>query len=433
MNERNFSIQVLLNVEQGGYSSELLSKIPKNLNSQLIRQIVLGVIENDIFLEMAISGELDKPDKTLPQEVLTILKVGVYQKFFMNSIPDYAIVSESLNSCEYFKVTQYKGLVNSILRNIDNSSIEEKISNMPSVNDRLKAKYSVGYEFYDFLIENYKIKTIRKILNSFSEVPDLVIRINDLKTTKDELKQEFGKLGIEFEEHPFLENAFIKVRASNLFETDIFKKGFFTVQGGASILASTVLNPEKNSKILDICAAPGGKTCHLSELVSNTGEILANDLHGNKIEKIKENVKRLGCKNIKYSNFDGTSFQKDLVNSFDYILLDAPCSGSGIVSRNPEIKLRRTKDEIEKLIITQREIMDNCLKYLKVGGFLVYSTCSIFKQENEMQREYFLDRYENIKPIEFNYRDNNISYLSLMPYEKGTDGFFISKFQKTSS
>ena len=171
----------------------------------------------------------------------------------------------------------------------------------------------------------------------------------------------------------------------------------------------------------------------MSELVSNTGEILANDLHGNKIEKIKENVKRLGCKNIKYSNFDGTSFQKDLVNSFDYILLDAPCSGSGIVSRNPEIKLRRTKDEIEKLIITQREIMDNCLKYLKVGGFLVYSTCSIFKQENEMQREYFLDRYENIKPIEFNYRDNNISYLSLMPYEKGTDGFFISKFQKTSS
>lgn len=433
MNERNFSIQVLLNVKQGGYSSELLSKIPKNLNSQLIRQLVLGVIENDIFLEMAISGELDKPDKILPQEVLTILKVGVYQKFFMNSIPDYAIVSESLNSCEYFKVTQYKGLVNSILRNIKNSTIEEKISNMPSVNDRLKARYSVGDKFYDFLIENYKIKTIRKILNSFSEVPELVIRINNLKTTKDELKHEFGKLGIEFEEHPFLENAFIIVRASNLFETDIFKNGFFTIQGGASILASTVLNPEKNSKILDICAAPGGKTCHLSELVSNTGEILANDLHGHKIEKIKENVKRLGCKNIKYSNFDGTSFQKDLVNSFDYILLDAPCSGSGIVSRNPEIKLRRTKDEIEKLIITQREIMDNCLKYLKVGGFLVYSTCSIFKQENEMQREYFLDRYENIKPIEFNYRDNNISYLSLMPYEKGTDGFFISKFQKTSS
>lgn len=433
MNERNFSIQVLLNVEQGGYSSELLSKIPKNLNSQLIRQLVLGVIENDIFLEMAISGELDKPDKTLPQEVLTILKVGVYQKFFMNSIPDYAIVSESLNSCEYFKVTQYKGLVNSILRNIDNATIEEKISNMPSVNDRLKARYSVSDEFYDFLIKNYKIKTIRKILNSFSEVPELVIRINNLKTTKDELKHEFEKLDIEFEEHPFLENAFIIIRASNLFETDIFKKGYFTVQGGASILASTVLNPEKNSKILDICAAPGGKTCHLSELVSNTGEILANDLHGHKIEKIKENAKRLGCKNIKYSNFDGTSFKKDLLNSFDYILLDAPCSGSGIVSRNPEIKLRRTKDEIEKLIITQREIMDNCLKYLKVGGFLVYSTCSIFKQENEMQREYFLDRYENIKPIEFNYRDNNISYLSLMPYEKGTDGFFISKFQKTSS
>lgn len=433
MNERNFSIQVLLNVKQGGYSSELLSKIPKNLNSQLIRQLVLGVIENDIFLEMAISGELDKPDKTLPQEVLNIFKVGVYQKFFMNSIPDYAIVNESLNSCEYFKVTQYKGLVNSILRNIKNSTIEEKISNMPSVNDRLKAKYSVGDEFYDFLIENYKIKTIRKILNSYVEVPDLVIRVNNLKTSTKELKYELDNLNIEYEEHPFLENAFIIIRASNLFETDIFKKGYFTVQGGASILASTVLNPEKNSKILDICAAPGGKTCHLAEIVSNTGEILANDLHEQKIEKIKENAIRLGSKNIKYSNFDGTSFQKDLVSLFDYILLDVPCSGSGIVSRNPEIKLRRTKKEIGELVTTQREIMDNCLKYLKVGGFLVYSTCSIFKQENEMQREYFLDRYENIKPVEFSYRDNNISYLSLMPYEKGADGFFISKFQKTSS
>lgn len=433
MNERNFSIQVLLNVEQGGYSSELLAKIPKNLNSQLIRQLVLGVIENNIFLEMAVVEELDKPDKTLPQEVLTILKVGVYQKFFMNSIPDYAIVNESLNSCEYFKVIQYKGLVNSILRNIDNSTIEKKISNMPSVNDRLKVKYSVGDDFYDFLIGNYKIKTIRKILNSFSEVPNLVLRINNLKITKSKLENEFKKLDIRFEEHPFLENALIIIKASNLFETDIFKNGYFTVQGGASILASKVLNPEKNSKILDICAAPGGKTCHLAELVSNTGEIFANDLHGHKIEKIKENAKRLGCKNIKYSNFDGTSFNRDLVNSFDYILLDAPCSGSGIVSRNPEIKLRRTKKEIEELVITQRKIMDNCLKYLKVGGFLVYSTCSIFKQENEMQREYFLDRYENIKPVEFSYRDNNISHLSLMPYEKGADGFFISKFQKTSS
>lgn len=433
MNERNFSIQVLLNVNCGGYSSELLAKTPSNLNSQLIRQIVLGVIENDIYLEMAVKEELDRPDKTLPQEVLAILKVGVYQKFFMNSIPDYAIVSESLKSCEYFGVENYKGLVNSILRKIDHSAIEKKISNMPSVNDRLKVKYSVGDNFYDFLIENYKIKTIRKILESYVKVPDLVVRINELKTSKDELKFQFDNLNIEFEEHPFLKNALIINRASNLFETDVFKNGYFTVQGGASILTSEILNPEKNSKILDICAAPGGKTCHLAEMVSNTGEILANDLHEHKIEKIKENANRLGCNNIKYSNFDAVLFKKELVDSFDYILLDAPCSSSGIVSRNPEIKIRRTKTEIGNLIITQREIMDNCLKYLKVGGYLVYSTCSIFKQENEMQREYFLDRYENLKPVDFNYRDNNMSHLSLMPYEKGTDGFFISKFQKTSN
>ena len=430
MNERNFAIKALVDVEQGGYSSELLSNISKSLNRQLIRQIVLGVTENDIFLKMAIKEELDRPEKNLPLKVSTILKVGVYQKFFMDSIPDYAIVSESLKSCEYFKVEDYKGLVNSVLRNIKRFKIEDKISKMPSVNDRLKMEYSVGDDFYDFLIKNYKVKTIRKILKSYKEIPEFVIRINKLKSNKKEVESSLKGLGIEFEEHPFLENALIINNPSGLFETDIFKNGYFTVQGGASILASMVLNPVKNSKILDICAAPGGKTCHLAEIVSNTGEILANDLHNHKIEKIKENSRRLGCKNIKYSNFDGTLFKEELVESFDYILLDAPCSGSGIVSRNPEIKFRKKKSEIENLVNTQRKIMDNCLKYLKSGGYLVYSTCSIFKQENEMQRKYFLDRYEELKPINFKYRDNEISYLSLMPYERGTDGFFIAKFQK---
>lgn len=160
---------------------------------------------------------------------------------------------------------------------------------------------------------------------------------------------------------------------------------------------------------------------------------MANDLYSHKIAKIQENAKRLGCTNIEYSNFDAKIFQKELINTFDYILLDAPCSGAGIVGKKPEIKIRRTTKEINTLIETQRSIMSNCIKYLKIGGYIIYSTCSIFKEENENQREYFLKNHKNIESSPFEYKNNSVSYLSLMPYEKGTDGFFISKYKKTSN
>ncbi|MDO5018290.1 MAG: 16S rRNA (cytosine(967)-C(5))-methyltransferase RsmB [Lagierella massiliensis] len=433
MNERNFAIETLIKVFRGGFASELLLEVNNNLNKQLIRQLVYGVIENNVFLEYTIRHSLLKPDKKLKEEVSTILKVGIYQKFFMNNIPDYAIVNESLKSCEYFHVSNMKGLVNSILRNIEKDEIDNSISKMPSVNDRLKTTYSVSEDFYDLLLKNYKIKTIRKILDSFLNPPEFIIRVNEIVTNIEILKQELMKLDIYFKDHPFLGNALIIDNPYNIFETEIFQKGFFTIQGGGSILSSISLNPKQDSNILDICAAPGGKTCHLCDLIENKGNILANDIHKNKLSKIKENASRLKCKNISYSSFDATVFQKDIVNSFDYILLDAPCSGSGVVSKNPEIKLRRNKEEIRKLIKTQRMIMENSIKYLKIGGHILYSTCSIFKEENEEQREYFLDRFNNIKTEEFEYRGKLVPYLSLMPYEEGTDGFFISKFKKISN
>ncbi|WP_300409760.1 16S rRNA (cytosine(967)-C(5))-methyltransferase RsmB [Lagierella sp.] len=432
MNERNFAVDVIVKIKNGGYSSELLEKTPEKLNLALVRQFVYGVVENEILLNWIIEKYLDNPSKKLPLVVNTILELGIYQKFYLDSIPPYAITNEALKSCEYFNMSRYKSLVNSILRNIDKVDVKAKISKIPSVNERLKLEYSVGDDFYSFLSRDYKVKTIRKILESYKNVPDFVIRINRLKSSADHLKSKIESLHYQVEEHDFLDNALIVKNPKGIFETDLFKDGLFTVQGGGSILASLVLGPKTDSNILDICAAPGGKTCHLSELTKNSGKILANDLYSHKMKKIRENAHRLGCTNIEYDNFDAKIFQRELVESFDYILLDAPCSGSGIVGKNPEIKIKRTATDIYSLIKTQRTIMENCIKYLKIGGYIVYSTCSIFKEENENQRDFFLENYKNIQGVNFEYRNNSIPYLSLMPYEKGTDGFFISKYKKLS-
>lgn len=154
-------------------------------------------------------------------------------------------------------------------------------------------------------------------------------------------------------------------------------------------MASLFLAPKENSKVLDICASPGGKTCHLAQIMNNSGEITANDLYTQRLELIKENVNRLGVTNVHIRNFDATVLNEKYLNYFDYILLDAPCSSTGIIRKKPEIKLKRTEDECLNLVKIQREIFQLALKYLKVGGFIVYSTCSILNMENEDNLKYF--------------------------------------------
>ena len=185
----------------------------------------------------------------------------------------------------------------------------------------------------------------------------------------------------------------------------------------------------ENSIILDVCAAPGSKSCNIQEITNNQSIIYCNDINQNKIDRIKENIEKCAVKNVQYLNFDATILQKDLINKFDRILVDAPCSATGVINKNPEIKLFRTKKDVENLVNTQRQILENCEKYLKKGGILVYSTCSLLKEENEENVEFIESRLHlNRKDIEF-YGDKNV-FIKLMPFQKGTQGFFISKFVK---
>lgn len=430
-NERVYSVIILDKVNNNsGYSNELINNINNDeLNRNFIREIVYGVLENKVLIDHILFSSLKSPRKKMNKKLIEIFNISIYQLLFMNKVPEYAVISEALNTADYFELEKYKGLLNAVLRNINTINIYEYLKDVKDKDKRIKLEFSVSDYFYEMLKKEYKFKTIKNILESYNAKSEFIIRINNIYSNIENVKKALDRNHIFYKNHPVLDNSLIIENPSSIFELEEFKNGYFTVQDGGSTLVAKILSPKKNSKVLDLCASPGSKTCYLSEIMDNSGEILANDIHKNKLNKIVENATRLGCNNIKTTNFDGTLENKEYFNTFDYILVDAPCSGSGIVSRKPEIKIYRNKEEVSTLIETQRKLVVNASKYLKKDGVLVYSTCSIFREENEEQLNWFLEN-TNLKLEKVNYCNKNLDYIKLMPYELGYNGFFICKLKK---
>lgn len=220
-------------------------------------------------------------------------------------------------------------------------------------------------------------------------------------------------------------NALIILNPSGLANSEEFKEGLFTIQQEASMKAIEVLDPKENSNILDICAAPGTKTSYIGEYVNNKSKILANDLLADKLSLIKENIDRLSLKNIELTSFDASIYQEKLKEKFDYILVDAPCSGLGVIGRKPEIRYNRTIEDIKNLSLLQRQILENSILYLKRGGYILYSTCTIGNIEN-IENFNYLKNKENLEVVPIDGK----KYLEFTNFIDHTDGFFISKFKK---
>ena len=222
----------------------------------------------------------------------------------------------------------------------------------------------------------------KKFLRYINSEQVISIRINNLKITKDKLRERLENQGFIIKEGLISKNALRVINPSNLVNTLEFKGGYFTIQQEASMKAVEVLDPKESRRILDLCAAPGTKTSYIGECIKNNGEIIANDISFNKMDLIKENINRLGLTNIKLTNFDATIYKKEWENSFDYCLVDAPCSGLGVMGRKPEIRYNRSMDDIYNLADLQKNILKNAISYLKEGAIIVYSTCTIGNIEN---------------------------------------------------
>ncbi|WP_062552183.1 16S rRNA (cytosine(967)-C(5))-methyltransferase RsmB [Peptoniphilus phoceensis] len=429
-NTREKALQIINDVLYKGTFLEESLEILKNSKIDerdyaFIKEITTGVIRNKTYLDYVIKENSRVKFNRIHKLILSILEMAVYQMYFLDKVPDYSIVDESVNLAKIYGNKGSISFTNGILRSISKKDkVQVKIKD--SI-DNLSTFYSHPRFYTEYFYKNYGEDFTKKLLKANNEKAPFTIRVNSLKTNKEDLLNKLNELGYKVLETSF-ENALNIDNPNGIIDTDLFKEGYFYVQDLGSILVSSFLNPKKDSKVLDLCAAPGGKTSHLSEIMENTGEIIACDKSKGKVKIIKENAKRLGCKNISPIINDARVLNEEFIENFDYVLVDAPCSGTGLYRKKPDIKWNKNIEDIKELSEIQLEILENAKEYLKVNGFLLYSTCSLSKIENEDVIHKFLNKNRNFKIIKL--RDKEI--LKLFPSVDGSDGFSICLLEKIS-
>lgn len=421
---RKTAYETLLEIERNqAYSNiELNHQIGRLQpdNPAFVRELVYGVLENQIYIDYILRHLIPNGLKGVKKPVRVLLRMGLYQLIFMDSVPEYAAVNETVRLAG--KVAPGRnGFINGVLRGYERK--KEQITLPDPQKDMisyLSVKYSFDPSIIKLWISQYTVEETEEILAGSNRRPPLSIRINLMKTTEDDLVKELTAQGFELTKSQLCERTFF-VKGSGLLETDAFEKGWFSVQDTASVLAVDMLAPEPGDVVMDICAAPGGKTLAMGEKMKNQGRILAFDVYAHKLDLMQKEAKRLGISIIETGEQDGTVLHKAYIQFADKVLVDGPCSGLGVLRRKPEIKLRPVLEDAASLTTKQSMILENACQYVKEGGFLLYSTCTINKKENGELTKVFLAHHTEYEMIE---------ERQLLPCIDDTDGFYICKMRR---
>ena len=439
---RQIALTILYKIDkENAYSNialdEELRKNRKLLNEKdigLISEIVYGTTTWKLTIDTIIKKYSKLKIEKLSIWILNILRMGIYQIVFLDKIPKSAAVNESVNLAKRYGHPASANFVNAILRKIEKKDFEE-MSQIKEPIQRIMLTTSTPKWIIEELLKEKAIQDVEEICKNSNQKPSLSIRVNTLKTTKENLIKELKKLQIEVKQG-ILEDFLIVEKVKQIENLEIFKQGWCTIQDESAGLAALVLEPREGERILDACSAPGGKTSYLAQLMKNKGMIEAWDIHPHRTKLVEETAKRLGIQIIQTKVKDAT-LKENNIEKFDKILLDVPCLGTGVIRKKPDIKWKHDKTEIEEITKIQKTILQNCSEYLKEGGELVYSTCSILQEENENIISDFLKKNKNFKimPIPMNekntfyqYREN-AGYFKVYP-NKEIDGFFICKIKK---
>ncbi len=440
-NYRAVSIQSLKKIHQNNsYSNIVINNDIKQLDEKfhnVYRKSVLGVVENIYFLDYVINKFSSTKAKKLQTELLITLRLAVYQIFFLENSKEFVIVNESVEHIKEKIDIRASKFVNAVLRNIlrNKEQILKDIEKLDRI-EYLSIRYSYPVWIIKKFISQFGEDKIEEVLFKNNEESKLNIRVNTLKTTKDELRKSLEQKNIVCTDCKIAKKGMILENVINLEKLEEYKNGLFSVQSESSMLVGQILNPKEGSLILDICAAPGGKTTDAAERLNNTGTVISRDLYEHKIKLIKNEVKRLGLNNVKVQIFDASHFDSELENKLDYCIVDVPCSGLGIIMRKPEIKYNRQESDSENLFDLQYKILENASKYLKQNAELIYSTCTTDKKENIEVINHFIERNPNYEMVDISYETNNIfdtskkGYIEIYPHVHDMDGFFVAKLRK---
>ena len=421
---------------RSGYSNIVLDSgmssagLTKTEDRKLCAAIYYGVIERKLTLDYIISGLSSRPIEKLDSIVLNILRCGIFQILYMDGIPDNAAVNESVKLAKQFRKTSASGMVNAVLRNFIRKG---KKYDMPKNEiERMSVEYSIPVPLISSLINDYGKEAAEYLLSDSFGQPPLYIRLNSLEYGGNDdfiRKMMTGCTVSDPERLPYCRI----VEGGDPVETPAFDMGLFHVQDLASQLCCAAVSPTENDTVLDMCAAPGGKTFTMAEMMNGKGQIYAFDLHEHRVGLIKEGAERLELGNVKAEARDATKFYDDIPKATK-ILCDVPCSGYGVIRKKSEIRYKDIR-EFERLPEIQYKIAENSLRYLADGGELVYSTCTVRKAENEEVVRRLLENHPELELAELPEPLGSVfkgGMAAIFPHHFGSDGFFIAKLRMKS-
>ena len=435
---RELAYTALMRVEEdGSYSNitldKLLSESPLTVRDKgFCSKLFYGVLENRLLLDYNIAVRSKIPAGEIETAAKVLLRMGLYQLFFADSVSNAAAVNETVGLCKSKGYERAAGFVNGILR----SAAKDKLL-LPDPKKGKNKYWSIKYSCPESIIKlwrkSYGDELTLTCLEALQGRPPLFIRVNTLKTTAQELKSSLEKAGIGAEYSQSLENCLMLTGAGAIETLEQYRQGLFHVQDTASQICCRTLSPVKNSTMLDVCAAPGGKTFTCAELMENKGKIIACDKYESRLGLVKSGAERLGITIIQ--TMAGDAAKSDFVNA-DRVLCDVPCSGLGIIRRKPELRYKPDLG-LSELPQIQYDILCNAARFVKSGGYLVYSTCTLDPAENNDNARRFLSEHGDFSPvsislpegIERKYEEED-NELTLFPEKNGADGFFISLFRK---
>lgn len=376
-------------------------------DNALATTIAFGVMKNTLYLDNIIKNLSSVKLKKLSVWIHNILRIGIFCNRFLDRIPVSATVNECVRLARRYGHSASAGYVNAVLRKSADSG-----DFLPK--DKNSGEYiSIKYSLPLWLVDMWKEQGYEEdFFASMNAEPPVTVRLNTLK--KDSLSDEFQKIDS-------LPHGYNYVGGGSVENHPLFEEGIITVQDGASQKAISSFRIEEGMKILDLCSAPGGKTAYMAQLMNNTGEIVSCDIHPHKLTLIEQNLKRQGITNTKVILNDATVFNSDFENTFDRVLADVPCSGLGVLRRKPDIKRTKTIDDTKELAGIQKKIFENAALYVKKGGMLMYSTCTVNRIENEDRVEEFLSLHPEFSLLE---------ERQLLPVKDNTDGFFYALLER---
>jgi 16S rRNA (cytosine967-C5)-methyltransferase len=438
-------MDILLKIEKNqAYSNLLINDTIKKLTVSaidipLLTEVVYGTIQYQKRLDFYIQAFSKKPLAKLDKWVLVLLRMTVYQLVFLDRIPDHAAINEAVEIAKSRGHKGISGMVNGVLRSLLRSELPD-YHHIKDELERLAVETSHPEWLLKRWMEQYGKDKTHQIATANLATPVQSVRVNKTRVTKEHVIALLKEEGLEVEESELIPES-LRIKKGSVVKTAAFNQGLITIQDEGSMLVAKMLAPYPNERILDACAAPGGKSTHLAELMNDSGDVISVDIHAHKVKLIEQQKERLQLTAIQGVVSDARELKETFPNGqFDKILVDAPCSGLGVIQRKPDLKWSKQSADVSRLAVIQGEILEDVWPLLKKNGRLVYSTCTIDREENEGVIERFVKRQhdadfddtmsERLPELIRDHKEPLAGMVQLFPGEFGTDGFFISSLIK---